>query len=134
MRSFEGFKARRHTAIGGGMDQDFLDFIDRHAIGQRTFDVEPQFGGLVERGQHRDVDHAARLARQAVSRPRMPPTPFRRDGLKCHHEIVGARDAAIDIIRAQHLTPNLQPTLELLALRHFQNSPDSFYFIERRNR
>ena len=82
------------------MQQDFLDFFDGHAVGQCTFDVQLDFSGTVERGQHGEVKHAAGLAAQAVAGPGIAPAPFGGDVLESHRKVIGFGNGAVHVISA----------------------------------
>jgi hypothetical protein len=112
----ERFQAGRNAAIGSDLHQNLLDLVARDAVGQGGAQVEAKFGASVERSQHRQVDHAARLAREAGARPDHSPGDLGGHLLKRCVEVVGARDRGVDIVGAEHGATHLQPLLEQVAL------------------
>ncbi|MNV57851.1 hypothetical protein D3C71_1502000 [compost metagenome] len=94
------------------MQQDFLDLFHRHAVVQRALDVQLDLGRTVQRRQHRQVQHAARLLFQAGPPPGVAPAPFGGDVLKGHHEVVGAGQRAVHVFGTQHFAAQVQALIE----------------------
>src|SRR5262249_45862724 len=117
-RRLEGVEAGRDAAVDRDLQEDLLDLLLGEAVVQRTVDVQLELGRAVERGQHGEVQHRARLLRQAGTRPDIAPAVFRGDVLERHHEVVGARHGVVDIVGAEHGFAHLHAlVVELLVAR-----------------
>src|SRR3954464_14253399 len=87
-RGLEGVEAGRDTAIDRDLQEDLLDLLLAEAVGQRAVDVQLELRPAVQRREHREVQHRARLLGQAGSRPDVTPAIFGGDVLERHHEVV----------------------------------------------
>ena len=112
----ERFQAGGYAAIGADLQQDLLDLVARHAVAQRSAQMQAEFGAPVEGGQHRQVYHAAGLSRQAWTRPDHAPCDFSCHLLERRVEIVRASERTIDVLSAQNVAPDIQAFLEQVAL------------------
>src|SRR3954462_5323653 len=81
-RDSETVDAGRRAGIDGDLHEDFANLVPGYAVGQRALDVRPQFVWSVEDRNHREVQHAARLARQFIAAPHRPPAVLREQFLK----------------------------------------------------
>jgi hypothetical protein len=77
--------------------------------------VQLQFVRAIQDGEHRDVEQAARLARQPGTRPDRAPGGFGGVLLHRHRELVGALDGFLDILGAEHFLANGETLVEQLA-------------------
>src|SRR5437764_13179664 len=102
---------RRHTAIDRDLQQYLGDFLSGHAVLERTLDVRLELVVSVERGQHREVEHAARAPIEAGSIPDRAPAIFGDEVLQRPIEIVGRGKLLIDIFGAQHLAADFQSAI-----------------------
>src|SRR5262249_19682706 len=91
-RGAEGVDGGGNAGIDGGVEKNLADLLARDAIGQRAPHMELQLMRLVERRQHGEVEHAARLPRKARPPPHRAPAIFGDEFLQRPIEIVGALD------------------------------------------
>src|SRR6266702_7804023 len=113
-RGAETAERRRITAVDRRMQQVLADLLLGDAVADGAVEVELEFLGLAERDQHRDVEHAADLARQPRARPHHAPGRLGGEHLHGHRERVGVLELPFYVLRAQHLLAQLQSLLEQL--------------------
>src|SRR5437870_13922464 len=70
----------------------------------------------VQRRQHGEVEHTARLLIEPGPVPDLAPAPFGDELLERLGECVGVRDRAVDIFSAEHLPPHRQTSVKKLAV------------------
>src|SRR6185437_14202670 len=116
-RRAEGVDRGGHAGIDPGLQEDLGDLLARDAVVERAPDMQLDLVRPVERGQHGEVEEAARLARQAGPRPHLAPAIFRDEILQHLAEAVGAGERAVDMLGAQHL-PTHGETLVVEILVH----------------
>jgi hypothetical protein len=78
-----------------------------------------QFVIAIERAQHRQVQHAAGLARQAVAAPDIAPAVFGRQFLHRHVEVIGALERLLHELLAQHILPDGQTAIKSFLAHQF---------------
>src|SRR6202034_3086281 len=88
--------------------EDFADFVTGGAVGQRALDMGPQFVLPVEDRNHRQIEHAAGLARQFLTAPDRTPAIFGDQFLERLVELVGIFQGVGDIGLAQYRFANFQ--------------------------
>src|SRR4051812_1690967 len=108
----EGIDAGRHAAVDRDLHEDLADLVARHAVHERTLDVHLQLVRPVERADHRQVEHAARLARQCFASPDVAPAVLRDQFLHRTVEIVGALEGVLDELGSERVLANLQSLVE----------------------
>src|SRR5579864_1924683 len=93
----EGRIRGRHAGVNRAMQQYFADVVARDAVVERRADVQPEFVGTVERNHQTHGQQAARVARQAWTRPDLAPRIARDQRLELLGEISTLRERAIDV-------------------------------------
>src|ERR1700722_19493718 len=63
-RDTEAVDARGNAGVDRNLHEDFANLGAAYAVGERALDVGPQFMRPVEDRDHREIEHAAGLARQ----------------------------------------------------------------------
>src|SRR5690348_3935279 len=72
---------------------------------------------FAERGEHSQVDHAARLLIEPRAAPGIAPAPFSSYVLKRHHEFVCTLEGVVDIFCTKHFAAQFEATVEHVAHR-----------------
>src|SRR5579864_1092845 len=107
-RDAETVDRGRHAAIDRDLHQDLADLVARDAVGQGALEMRAQFVRPVQDRDHRDVEHAAGLARQFLAAPHGAPAIFVQHLLERLVEAVDAFQGIADIGLAKHGLANLQ--------------------------
>src|SRR6266436_9207455 len=101
-RDAEAVDARGHAGIDRHLHEDFANLVLGHAVDQRALDVHPQFMRPVEDRDHRQIEHAAGLARQLLAAPHRAPAVFGDQFLEWLVEIVGILQGVRNIGLTEH--------------------------------
>src|SRR5579883_184462 len=97
------------AGVAADLDEDLGDLLLSDAVAQRAAQVRAQLVRPVEDRDHREVEHAARLARQAFAAPHGAPAIFVEDVLQWLVEIVHILHRGIDILVAEHGPAHAEP-------------------------
>ena len=97
------------AAIDGGMQQDLLQLLRGAAVVERPVDVGLQLVGTIKCRQHRHVEDAAHLARDAGPRPDAAEADLVRIGLDHGVEAVLLLVACLDEVLAHQLCDDASP-------------------------
>ena len=100
------------TAAGMPIDrdlhQDLADLVAADAVGERALQMRAKLVLAVEDRDHRDVEHAAGLARQLLAAPHRAPAIFVEHLLERPVEIVDVLQGVVDIGFPQHRFADFQ--------------------------
>src|ERR1043166_3320443 len=107
----EALDARRHAAIDRDLQLHFGNFLFGDAVLDRALHVRLELVMTVERGEHGEVEHAARAPVEAGPVPDRTPAIFGDEVLHRAIEVVGGRDLLVDVVGAQHIAAYLEPAL-----------------------
>jgi hypothetical protein len=83
--------------------------------------MRPEFMAAIPGAEHRYIEHAARLERQAFSTPFSPPTIFRDELLDRTIEVVRRRPGSFDAFGAERLFPILESFVEHALFHQMQS-------------
>ena len=103
MRHAERIDARRNTRIDRNLQQDLAYFIRRHAIPQRARHMILQLVGAVQYAEHRQIEHAARLARKPFASPTGAPAILGYQFLQRTSEVIRRRERLFDELLADNI-------------------------------
>src|SRR4051794_35003089 len=92
----------RHTRVDGDLQEDLPDLVTGDAVGQRGLDVRAQFMWPVEYRCHGQIQHAARLAAQAVAPPHRTPAVLGDEILQGAGEVIGFGDRFVYVILTEN--------------------------------
>src|SRR4051812_2779420 len=81
-RDAKGIDRRRHSGIDRDLQENLANFVLGDAIGERSADMRLQLMRTVEDRDHRQIEHAAGLQRQAFAPPYGTPTIFSHEILQ----------------------------------------------------
>ena len=107
----EGLEARGRAAVDGGLQQRLADLLGRAAVVDRAAHVRAELVHAAQRGQHPEVDQAARAAIEARARPHRAPAVLGHELLRDGRELRRGAQRAIDVLVAEHLAAGGQPAL-----------------------
>src|ERR1700756_3776388 len=110
-RQPEVLDARRHAAIDRDLQQYLGDLLLGDAVLDRALHVRLELVMAVERGEHGEVEHAARAPVEAGPVPDRAPAIFGDEVLHRAVEVVSRGDLLVDIVGAQHVTAYLEPAV-----------------------
>src|ERR1043166_2958758 len=110
-RQPEVLAPRRHAAIDRDLQQHFGNFLFGDAVLDRALHVRLELVMAVERGEHGEVEHAARAPVEAGPVPDRAPAIFGDEVLHRAIEVVGGGDLLVDVVDAQHVAAYLEPAL-----------------------
>src|SRR5690348_16998190 len=97
-RGAERIDRGRRAGVAADLEEDLGDLLLGDAVAQRAAQVRAQLVRTVEDRDHREVEHAARLARQALAAPDRAPTVFVEDVLQRLVEVVDVLHRRIDVL------------------------------------
>src|SRR5260370_1172270 len=83
-------------------------WVHAQAVIDRAANMQLDLRRFAERGEHGQVDHAARLLVEPWTAPCIAPAPFSRYVLKRHHEFVRALEGVVDIFCAEHFAAQFE--------------------------
>src|SRR3954453_16631051 len=98
----------RHAAIDCDLHQDLADLVAADTVGEGALQMRAEFVLTIEDRDHRDVEHAAGLARQLLAAPHGAPAIFVEHLLERTVEIVDGLQGVVDIGLAQHRFADFQ--------------------------
>src|ERR1700733_6840580 len=112
----EGGVGVRYTAVHGGLQQDFFDFLPRQPVPERGGDVQRKLLVVPARDQRRQRDHRTTTTVQAGTRPDCAPGEFGDEGLEIASEFGAPRTRLLDVALAEHFpTHGLAPLVARVA-------------------
>src|SRR3954453_21832651 len=114
----------RHATIDCDLHQDLADLVAADAVGECALQMRAEFVLTIEDRDHRDVEHAAGLARQLLAAPHRAPAIFVEHLLKRTVEIVDALQSVVDIGLAEHRFADFQALVVHLLVHGV-----SFFFL-----
>ena len=111
-----------YAAINGGVEQCFLDFILRNAVGEGGAEMQAEFIGAVESDEHCYGEKASRFPCQARASPYFAPGVARDQILKIFVEFVAILQGAIHVGIPEDGAPHRQTFLIAFTLVHRSSS------------
>src|SRR6266850_3823527 len=120
-----------HAAIDRDLQEDLLDLVLGEAVVERAADVQLQLVLLAERAQHAEVQHRARLARQAGAVPDVVPAVGVEQVGEFAVEIVDARHPLVHPFGAEHLAARLQACVIAFLVRSLVHRSSYFLILMR---
>ena len=112
LREAERIDGCGNARVDRDLHQGLADLFLRCAVADRAFDVNLELVRPVQRGEHRDVEQAARLLRQAFAAPHRAPAVLGDELLERHVEVVGVGERLVDEFRADHRFADRQALVE----------------------
>src|SRR5262245_31761968 len=107
-RDAERIDRGRHPGIAPDLQEDFGDLRLGDAVGERAAQMRAQFMRPIEDADHREVEHAAGLRRQAFAAPDPAPAIFGDEVLQRAIEVVDVFERSIYIGVAENLAADAQ--------------------------
>src|SRR6478752_9867940 len=118
MHGEEGLAAGRCAAVDGDMNEYFLDLTHCRAASQRASRIDRELLIPTQRRENAQGQQRLRLAIKRRPAPRPPPRQLGDEVLERHHELIRPSQVRVDELIAEHLAPNAQPSVEILAGGH----------------
>src|ERR1043166_10259764 len=110
-RQPEVLDARGYAAIDRDLQQHLGDFLLGDAVLDRALHVRLELVMAVERGEHGEVEHAARAPVEAGPVPDRAPAILGDEVLHRAIEVVRGGDLRVDVVGAQYLAAHFEPAI-----------------------